>query len=150
MPFGRGKSEHIRLLGSVSLFRGCSDKELGHIQSLTTEIDVPAGEVLCREGQPGLQFFVIVDGQAAVAIGDQHVADLGAGEFFGEMALLDGGSRIATVSAKSPMRLLVLNRQEFFTLLSDAPTVVRRILTSIGARLREAEQALYAKAPLGV
>jgi CRP/FNR family transcriptional regulator, cyclic AMP receptor protein len=147
MPFHRGNSEHIRMLGQVSLFRACTEKELSQIQSITTEVDLPANDVLCKEGTPGLQFFIILEGQAAVTIGDEHKADLGPGDFFGEMALLDGGPRIATVTSSGPMRVLVLSRREFFSLLDDAPTVARQLLTAIGTRLREAEKLLH---PVGV
>jgi CRP-like cAMP-binding protein len=147
MPLGRGKSDHIRLLGGVSLFRACTDKELAHIASLTTEIDVPADDVLCREGESGSEFFVIIDGEASVTIDGQLRAKIGPGNFFGEMALLDGGPRIATVTATTPSRLLVLSRQEFFSLLDGAPRVARQLLTAVGARLRAAEASLH---PVGV
>jgi CRP-like cAMP-binding protein len=147
MPLGRGKSDHIRLLGDVSLFRACTDKELAHIASLTTEVDVPADDVLCREGESGSEFFVIIDGEASVTIDGELRAKIGPGSFFGEMALLDGGPRIATVTATTPARLLVLSRQEFFSLLDGAPRVARQLLTAIGARLRTAEESLH---PVGV
>ena len=129
----------VELLGGVSLFRGCNRKELAQIAALTTEIDVPAGDALCKEGQPGREFFVVVDGKATVAIGGKEIDAIGPGNFCGEMALLDGGPRIATVTASTPMQLLVLSSQEFNSLLDDAPAVARSMLKTIGGRLRRAE-----------
>jgi CRP/FNR family transcriptional regulator, cyclic AMP receptor protein len=139
------------LLGGTSLFRSCTSKELAEIASLTTDIDVKEGDVLCREGDFGLEFFVIIEGQAAVTIDAEEIATLGPGGFFGEMALLDGGSRIATVTATTPMRLLVLSRREFRGALHASPMVAERMLEVIGARLRSVEHALYgARPPIGI
>lgn len=135
------------LLGSVSIFRGCSPKELGKIVSLTTEVEVEPGHVLCREGETGYDFFVILEGRAGVTMGGREIATLGPGHFFGEMALLDGGPRIATVTAATPMRLLALSRGEFKGVLGLAPSVAENMLAVIGSRLRSVEVALYGSTP---
>jgi CRP/FNR family cyclic AMP-dependent transcriptional regulator len=124
-------------LANVTLFRACTPAELDTIVSVTTMIDVPAGRVLCVQGEGGDEFFVIIEGALAVSIDHEQVATLGPGEFFGEMALLDGGPRIATVTTTTPGRLLVLTRPEFHALLERAPTVCHRILVGIGHRLRQ-------------
>ena len=134
-------------LANVSLFRACSPAELDAIVSVTTLIDVPAGRVLCTEGEGGDEFFVIVEGEVAVSINGTEVATLGPGEFFGELALLDGGPRMATVTMASPGRLLVLIRPEFNGLLERAPTVCHAILIGLGHRLRQATQP--AATPVG-
>ena len=134
-------------LANVSLFRACSRAELDAIVSVTTLIDVPAGRVLCTEGVGGDEFFVIVEGEAAVSVNHVQVATLGPGDFFGEMALLDGGPRVATVTATSDSRMLVLTRPEFNGLLERAPTVCHRILVGLGHRLRAATQP--AATPIG-
>jgi CRP/FNR family cyclic AMP-dependent transcriptional regulator len=134
-------------LANVSLFRACTRAELDAIVSLTTLIDVPAGRVLCTQGEGGDEFFVIVEGEVTVSVDGQPVATLGPGDFFGEMALLDGGPRVATVTTATPGRLLVLIRPEFNGLLERAPTVCHRILIGLGHRLRQATQP--AAAPVG-
>ena len=139
----------IDQLAEVSLFRACTHSELRELARITTELEAPAGAVLCREGVTGNDCFVIVEGDARVTIGGEDVSTLGPGEFFGEMALLDGGPRVATVTAASDMRLLVLSRQEFATLLTTVPSVSRRMLAAIGARLRLADTQLHA-ARLGI
>src|SRR5450631_3928442 len=127
-------------LAHVSLFRACSPAELDAIVSVTTLIDVPAGRVLCTEGEGGDEFFVIVEGEVTVSVNRAEIATLGPGDFFGEMALLDGGPRVATVTTATPGRLLVLTRPEFNGLLERAPTVCHRILIGLGHRLRQATQ----------
>jgi CRP-like cAMP-binding protein len=123
-------------LAKVSLFRACSRAELDAIVSVTTLIDVPAGRVLCTEGEGGDEFFVIVQGEVEVSAHGRTVDTLGPGDFFGEMALLDGGPRTATVTTTTPGQLLVLTRPEFVALLERAPSVSRAILLGLGHRLR--------------
>src|ERR1700681_4887590 len=113
-------------LGAVRLFQDCTGAELDTIVSVTTPLDFGAGKVLCREGERGDEFFVIVDGEVAVTSAAGRVATMGPGDFFGEMALLDGGPRIATVTTTTPARMLVLTRQEFNALLERVPTVCHR------------------------
>jgi CRP/FNR family cyclic AMP-dependent transcriptional regulator len=129
-------------LAQVSLFGGCTRKELQKLASITTETGVPAGRVLCQEGEIGTEFFVVVDGKATVTIAGDYVATIGPGGFFGEMALLDGGRRGATVTAATDMRVLVLSRREFVILLADVPTVSRRMLEALSSRLRAADMQL--------
>jgi voltage-gated potassium channel len=139
---------HTDLLSQVELFRGCTKKELAAIASTTVAVDQPAGAVLCRQGSIGTQAFVVVDGKAVVSIDGIDVADVGPGSFFGEMALLDGGPRVATVTAATPMQLLVLSRPEFNRLILDVPKVARRMLEAVGTRLRQVEQSPNS-APIG-
>jgi CRP-like cAMP-binding protein len=120
----------------VGLLAGCSRKELAHIDRFTTRIEFPAGTALCRQGDAGSEFFVIIDGVAAVTKDGSQVANLGPGDFFGELALLDHGPRTATVTAVSALSALVLNRREFRSLLEAAPTVAARMLVAVASRLR--------------
>lgn len=143
------KNGKTSLLASLNLFAGCSAKELAQIAGITYEVTAEAGRVLCAEGEPGQEFFVIVDGTVAVSIGGHPIVALGQGRFFGEMALLDGGPRIATVKATSPLDLLVLNRSEFETLLVTAPSVARRMLAALGTRLRAADKVMVSALPAG-
>jgi voltage-gated potassium channel len=142
------RPSHTELLGEVALFRGCTKKELSAIASSTVTVDQPAGAVLCRQGSIGTQAFVVVDGKAVVSIDGIDVAEVGPGSFFGEMALLDGGPRVATVTAATPMTLLVLSRPEFNRVILDVPKVARRMLEAVGTRLRQVEQSPHT-APIG-
>lgn len=128
-------------IANVVLFSGCDQKEISQIASLTTEIDIPEGKVLAREGEPGREFYVILDGKADVEIGGKQVATLGAGDFFGEMALLDQGPRVATVTAASDMEVAVLDPREFVSLIEKHPGVARKVLKTMASRLRQAEGA---------
>lgn len=116
------REAQIELLAGVGLFYGLR-RELARIAALTSERQVAGGTVVCGEGELGEEAFVIVEGSATVTIGGREVATLGPGDFFGEMALLDGGVRIATVVATSPLRVLVLARKQFHAVLGDVPYV---------------------------
>jgi CRP-like cAMP-binding protein len=137
------RSKKTDVLESVELFRSCTSKELEEIARITFETEVPEGRALCAEGERGLEFFVIIEGRAQVTRHGAEICELGPGQFFGEMALLDGGPRVAEVRAISPMRLLVLSRQEFEELLERVPRVSRRILSSMGGRLRQVDRLLF-------
>jgi len=137
----RTSDQKINLLKKVWLFSACSDKELKRVASLADQIDTDEGYVLTKEGRPGVEFFVIAQGKAKVAIRNKKIATLGAGDFFGEMALLDQGPRAATVTAETPMSLLVLDARSFATLLDSTPTVSRKILKGVAQRLRAVENA---------
>lgn len=132
------KSE-LELLARVPLFKACTDAELGDIARLGTEIEVPEGKELITEGARGMEFFLVVDGEAECTMGGTTVAVLGPGDYFGEMALLDGGVRTATVRAASPMRLTVLHASEFSSLLRASPTISLKLLAHLAGRLRDAE-----------
>jgi CRP-like cAMP-binding protein len=137
------KTDRIDLLRKVWLFERCTPKELQAIAKLATPLLADAGQVLAREGQNGGEFFVIVEGTAEATIDGARIADLGPGQFFGEMALLDRGPRVATVIAQSSMLLLVLSGSEFEELIRQSiPSVSRRMLMVLGQRLREADQRI--------
>ena len=140
MPFARkNKDTKLRLLSSVPLFSGCSRGELGRIASLLDQLEVSEGKVLAREGDPGWEFFVVCEGRAKATKRGRKVASLGRGSFFGEMSLLDGGPRSATVTAETDMQLLVLNSRSFSALIADNPSVSRKLLRGMAGRLRDAE-----------
>jgi len=121
-------------LKRVPFFSGMSKRELAAIGQQTDEVNVPAGEVLAREGDFGDAFFMIDEGTAEVTRGGEHVAELGPGDFFGEMALLDEDRRNATVTAKTPMSLIVMTRSSFRTLDRSQPTVHATIAKAIAER----------------
>ena len=133
------KDTKLDHLGQVRLFRACSKKELNTIGRASDEVHVSAGKTLVEEGKTGHEFFLILDGKASVARGGRKVATLGPGDYFGELALLDRGPRNATVTADSDMDVLVLGQREFSGVLDEVPTIAHKLLSSMAARLRDAD-----------
>jgi len=131
--------DKIKALSTVGLFSGCSKKELQSVARLCTPLSMEEGFVLTTEGTPGRECFVIADGKARVTIGGKKVGEVGGCECCGEMALLDGGPRTATVTAESPMNTYALSVSEFWSLLDVNPTILRKIATSLAQRLRALE-----------
>jgi len=139
-----GRSSKVDLLQKVPLFRDLSRKQLQEVARLADEIDVPTGKRLATEGESGHELFVIVEGNATVKTHRGRIIRLGPGEFFGEMSLVDGGPRSANVDAASDMRLLVVGRREFWSLLEAAPPLVAKIMSALSRRLRDAEASFSA------
>jgi CRP-like cAMP-binding protein len=138
-PRGRSKDAKVELLSNVPLFSACSKRDLGRIAALADEIDVPEGRVLTRQGEPGWECFVIVEGRAKATMRGTGTASLGPGDVVGEMALLDRGPRSATVTASTDMHLLVLTSRGFSSLINQVPLVARRIMAALAGRVRAAE-----------
>jgi CRP-like cAMP-binding protein len=128
----------VESLRALELFAGCDDKLLRRLSRLGTEVEAKARQALAREGEVGREFYVIVDGTAVVSNDGTEIARLRSGDFFGEMALIDGKPRAATVVADTPMKLYVFDSREFFSLLDGFPPVSRKILTTLSGRLRAA------------
>jgi CRP-like cAMP-binding protein len=128
----------LQLLRQVSLFRGLSEAELARIDRLVDDVELEAGHVLTREGRSGSEAFVIVSGTAAVTIGGAEMAMLGPGEVVGEMSLIDNAPRTATVTARTPMVVLVLDPRGFSGLLGEEGAN-RQVLRSVVRRLRALE-----------
>jgi len=121
-------------LKDVPFFSSLSKKELKAVSQQTDELDVPEGKALAEEGDFGHEFFVIESGTAEVTRSGEHVADLGPGDFFGEMALLDADRRNATVRATSPMTVIVMTRQSFRALDSHEPGIHDAVAKEISKR----------------
>ena len=124
-------------LGEVPLFAGLDKKHLRAISSLATPIDVAEGRTLTREGEFGHEFIIVLEGEADVKVGDDVVATRGPGEYFGEIALVANRPRTATVTAKTPMKVEVIGRREFQTMLHDNPSIATEILGVVGDRLAD-------------
>ena len=137
----RVRDPKVERLSRVQLFATCSKRDLSRIAAITEEIEVPAGRVLTRQGDPGREAFVIEDGRARATIRGKRSARLGPGECFGEMALLHSAPRSATVTAESDMKLLVLSSRQFSALMETVPTVGRGVRAAMAERLRQAESA---------
>lgn len=129
------------LLADVPLFQGCTKGELSRISTLAKRVAAAPGEVLAEEGEAGDVFFVIERGDAEVTIGGKQLAELGAGGFFGEIALLDALPRTATVTAKTPMILYMVKAGDFARFLDESPSVTHKILRAVSERLRSIEAA---------
>ena len=125
--------EKLAVLAKVPLLAGLGPKDLEEVGRLADEVDVPAGKELAKEGGPGEEFFVILDGTVVVSRGGQPIRELGAGAFFGELALLGNVPRTATVTTTTPTRLLVLGHREFTSLLSGQPAIQGRLLRSLAS-----------------
>ena len=121
-------------LKDVPFFSTMSKSDLAAVARQTDEVDVPAGQVLAREGDFGDEFFLIDAGTAEVTRGGETLAELGAGDFFGEMALLDQDRRNATVTAKTPMSLIVMTRASFRALNQADPKVHATVAKAIAER----------------
>lgn len=126
------------------MFADCSDEELGRIADISTSVERPAGSILTKVGESGDSFFFIVDGRVSVETAAGAGDPLHSGDFFGEMSLIDGEPRSATVTALTDVRLLVVHRIHFWQLLDDAPDLLRRILAALSRRVRRLEQAANA------
>ena len=141
-PAKLGQDEKTTYLQRVHLFEACSSRQLRAIARIAEVQEVPAEAVLARTGEPGDRFFVIVDGSARVEVSPHNQARMGPGSFFGEISLLDGEPRSATVIADTAMRLLVIPRRDFVTLLREVPALTERMLITLCQRLRNAEKAM--------
>ncbi|MGP0110771.1 MAG: cyclic nucleotide-binding domain-containing protein [Acidimicrobiales bacterium] len=130
-------------LKSIWLFSSCTGSELRKIRGSLDEVEVPAGKVLVEQGRIGMEFFLIVDGSAAVTRSGKKVATLGPGAHFGELALLDRRPRSASVTSETDMDVLVLSQRQFNTLLEAVPTIARKMLAALANRLREADALAY-------
>jgi CRP-like cAMP-binding protein len=114
-------------LKSIPLFEEVGDEELAQIAPFAQEVSVEAGKVLVREGDFSYEFMAIEDGTAEVTRGGEHVADLGPGDFFGEMGLLEKTLRNATVTARSAMRLVTLTGWDLRRVERTAPQAIERV-----------------------
>ncbi len=129
------KNAKVDLIAAVPLFAQCSKRELSEIASLADELSLPSGRRLTAEGGQGHEFVVIVEGAAEVERGGRAVNRLGAGDFLGEIALVTGRPRTATVTTTEPSRLLVLSARDFRTLMRDLPGLQLKVLDALGERL---------------
>ena len=112
------------------------------LDGLGTRVNVAPGRVLTTAGERGAESFIVLSGFASCRVGGTEVALFGSGDIFGEVAVLDGGPRTATVVAETDMELMVLSIDEFDALIRTSPTVARRMLRTLGGRLRLADGAV--------
>ena len=133
-----------RHLQRVPLFSGFNEAELHRVVELSRIVEAPAGTVVTQIGESGDSFCIIIDGAVAVRTPVGTGSELHPGDFFGEMSLLDGEPRSATILATTDLRLLSVDRAHFWRLLDETPELVRRILTILSRRVRRLEQTVHA------
>ena len=121
-------------LKSIPLFEEVGDEELAQIAPFATEVSVEEGRELVREGDFSYEFMAIEEGEAEVTRGGEHVANLGPGDFFGEMGLLERTLRNATVTAKTPVRLVTLTGWDLKRVERSAPEAMERIRSVLEER----------------
>ena len=132
----RRRDPKLDRLAEVHLFAGCTDSDLKRIAALSVEVDIPAGRVLTKAGDPGHECFVVQEGTAVAAVPGREPVRVGPGEVIGELALLERGPRTATVEAQSDMRLIVLDSREFASLMEDVPRVAQSVRAAVAERTR--------------
>lgn len=133
MRLSRGNK--VDLLRTIPLFGECSRAELEAAARVSDELRFPEGRVLMRQGARGRELVVIVEGDVAIERDGRQVAARGAGDFLGELALVTGRSRTATVTATSDVRALVLAGRDFDRLLREVPTIAVKVMKAVAERL---------------
>jgi CRP/FNR family transcriptional regulator, cyclic AMP receptor protein len=130
------RDRRTELLRACPLFQGIGPAELAAVSDTAQEVDFPAGHVIARQGEIGTGFFIVVDGRVKVVRDAHTIAEMGPGEFFGELSVLDGMPRIAQVVAQTPTRCLALPSWEFERVLLGNPNLSLAILRGLARRLR--------------
>ncbi len=134
------KSDLLASLRGLSIFAHCTDDELAEIDRMADEVHVASGRTLVRQGEVGHEFVVIMQGRATVERDGVGIAQLGPGDHFGELALLDEHLRNASVVAESELTVQVVDRRAFSTLLEDSPHLATNLLRSLARRLSEVDE----------
>jgi CRP-like cAMP-binding protein len=132
------RNEKADLLRRAPLFADCSRGELEQIAQLADEIDLAEGKELTRLGESGREFFVLLEGEADVSQDGQSINTLRTGDFFGEIALVEDTPRTATVTATTPVRVLVITDRAFKQLLEKQPEIQRKVLVALAERVKPA------------
>lgn len=139
--FRMAQDSKMERLQQVPLLQDCTARQLREVARIAHVFEAPPGTVLTRVGEAGEEFFMILDGSARVELPGGKQSQLHPGEFFGEMSLIDEGPRSATVVAETAIRLLVIRRRHFTTLLREAQGLTLKILTTLSRRVRQLEQS---------
>ena len=134
------KDLYLDKLAQVPMFQACTKKDLIAIARVGDPLRFRAGDVLVKQGSPGREFFIVVDGKLTVARDDVTMAELGPGDYFGELALLEPAPRNASVMAASDGEALVIRKPEFHALLAEVPTITNKLLIGMARRLHEADK----------
>ena len=136
------KQDPVKMLASVPIFEELSTKELKSIANSAKEVTHREGHVLAREGESGVGFFLILEGDVAVAVGGRSMRKMGPGDFFGEISLLDGGPRTATCTAQTEVTTLGITPWTFKRLIEQNPSIASKMLKVMATRLRSSAKQL--------
>jgi CRP-like cAMP-binding protein len=136
-----GSGAAVEALANVDLFQGLSKRDLAQVAAMTKELNFAAGQAITEEGERGGRFYVLLEGEADVVVGDDVVSSLAPGDYFGEVSLIDGRPRSATITARNPVRTLSLSSWNFRPLLREHPSIVEAILLEMCRRLRSAQDS---------
>jgi len=143
MPAMASKRAHIEHLRKVSLFQGCSTRDLEKIAKASDEIKMPAGSLIVDQGQTGREAFIVLDGTVTVRRNGKKVGTFGSGTVVGEMSLLDHGPRTATVVCDTDCELLLLDQRHFMGVLDEVPTLAHKLLSTLAGRIRDLDRQHY-------
>jgi CRP/FNR family transcriptional regulator, cyclic AMP receptor protein len=130
------KNAKEQLIKSVPLFERCTKREIAALAVVADELEMPVGAELTREGALGREFIILAEGAATVTRDGRTLNTLGAGDFLGEIALLSGGPRTATVTTTEPSVILVLTDRAFSRVADEMPAVRGRLLEALSERLQ--------------
>lgn len=137
------RKQHVEHLRQVTLFQGCSTKDLEKIAKAGDEVSMPAGSLIVDQGQTGREAFVVLTGTVSVKRNGKKVATLGTGAVVGELSLLDHGPRTATVTCETDCTLLLLNQRHFVGVLDEIPALSHKLLASLAGRIRDLDRQYY-------
>jgi len=136
------RDQIAEMLARTRLFAGVDSPGLERIAARMTELDVPAGRVIARQGEIGTGFFIVVSGAVRVVRDGETLAELGPGAFFGELSLIDQEPRVAQVVSSEPTACLALASWDFEAIVGEQPSVAMAILRELARRLRELTREL--------
>jgi CRP-like cAMP-binding protein len=140
--FRCGRSDKVDILRGIPLFSRLSQRQLCAIANSADLAARREGAVLAKQGAQGLEAIIIVDGRARVEVDGKAIAELGPGDIVGEMSVIDGKPRSATVIAATAVSLLILHRRDFVSLMETVPGLQQKLLVTLCERVRQADQAL--------
>jgi CRP-like cAMP-binding protein len=137
------RTKHLDHLAEIPMFSALNKRDLQRVAKATNELSVDTGTVLIDQGDMGREAFVVVEGTATVKRNGRKVGTLGPGDAVGELSLLDHGPRTATVTADTPMTVLVLSAREFSGVIEEVPGLAQKLLGQLAARVRELDRQVY-------
>jgi CRP/FNR family cyclic AMP-dependent transcriptional regulator len=135
------QQQAIERIRSVPLFSEFGDKDLQRVAAIAKEVGFPAGKVIVKQGETGVGFHMITEGEVSVTVDGVEHAILGPGSYFGEISLVDGGPRTATVTVKTDLKTVSLTSWDFNALLDQYPGLSRSMLIQVCRRLRAVEKS---------